>query len=64
MEVRDRDPRDVDRAPRRLAEPEAGVEERPVHEVAMHMLRPGRERQCQPLNPVFESYERLFYTPC
>jgi hypothetical protein len=33
-----------------------------VREVAMDVLRPGRERQRQPLNIVFELYERLFYT--
>jgi hypothetical protein len=28
------------------------------------VLRPGRERERQPLNTVFELYERLFYTAC
>ena len=30
----------------------------------MDVLGPGRQRQRQPLNIVFELYERLFYTPC
>jgi len=64
MEVRDRNPLDADRAPGRLAEPEARVEERPVHEIAVDMLRAGGQRQRQPPDTVFERYERLFYTPC
>src|SRR5712691_11941673 len=62
MEVRDRDALDVGGSPRRVSEPEARVEERPVREIAVDVLRPGRERQRQPLNTVRELYERLFYT--
>jgi len=61
MEVGDRDPLDLDGTPRRLPDAEAGVEESPVHEVAMDMLGAGRQRQGQALNPVLERYERLFY---
>jgi len=61
MEVRDGDPLDLHRVPGRLSEAEAGVEERAVDQVAVDVLRSGRERQGQPLNPSLERYERLFY---
>ena len=47
-----------------VSEPEAGVEERAVGQVAVDVLGPGRKRQREPLNTVFELYERLFYTAC
>src|SRR4051794_3771864 len=64
VEVRDGDALDTCRGPRHVAEAEARVEERAAHEVAMDVLRAGRERQRQPPNTVFELYERLFYTSC
>ena len=62
MEVRDRDARDVQLAPRRLPETKAGVEERSVRDIAVDVLRSGRKRQRQAPNTVLELYERLFYT--
>ena len=62
VEVRDRDARDVQLAPRRLPETEAGVEERSVRDIAVDVLRSGRKRQRQAPNTVLELYERLFYT--
>src|SRR5207248_6686658 len=64
MEVRDRDARGVRLRPGRVSETEAGVEERPVREIAMDVLGAGRKRQRQTPNTVLELYERLFYTAC
>jgi DNA repair photolyase len=61
VEVRDRDPLDLDGVPRRVSEAEPRVEERPVDEVAVDMLRSSRQRQRQALNTTFDGYERLFY---
>ena len=64
MEVGDRDALDLHGLPGDVADAETRVEEGAVGQVAVDVLRPGRERQRQPLNTVFELYERLFYTPC
>jgi DNA repair photolyase len=64
VKVRDRDAFDGDAAPRRVAEPEPGVEEGPVCEVAVDVLRAGREGQGEALDPLRELYERVFYTSC
>src|SRR3989442_7591313 len=64
MEMGDRDAPDLRFGPGRVSEPEAGVEERPVRDVAVDVLRAGRERQGQAPNTVFEPHERLFYTAC
>jgi DNA repair photolyase len=61
VEVRDRDSLDLDGVPRRVSEAEPRVEERPVDEVAVDMLRSSRQRQRQALNTTFDRYERLFY---
>jgi DNA repair photolyase len=61
MEVRDRDPLDLDCVPGRVSQAEARIEEGPVDEVAVDVLRPGGQRQRQPLDTTFDRYERLFY---
>jgi len=61
VEVRDRNPVDFDRVPRGVVEAHAGVEERPVDEVAVNVPRAGRQGQRQALHTTFDRYERLFY---
>ena len=54
MEVSDCDALDLHRPPRGVSQPETGVEERAVRQVAVDVLGSGRQRQRQPLNIVFE----------
>jgi len=63
VEVSDRDPLRLHGAPGRVCEPEARVEERPAREIAVNVLRAGRQGEGEPPNAIFELYERLFYTP-
>src|SRR4029077_4932837 len=63
VEVGDRDLLRLHGAPGPVRAPEARVEQRPAREIAVHVLRAGRQGEGEPPDTVFELYERLFYTP-
>ena len=63
VEVGDRDSLGTERSPARIAEAEAGVEDRAVDEVAVNVPGAGGQRERQPPDDPAGRYERLFYDP-